>query len=271
MVFFHFKAQQVIVLSEDIALTLIVNDARMVAARTVGRSHNVAFHLPRPGGVFSHGVADTFRAASGSVSQIILAITFVEPRTFLIVLQLAHAHDGAAIGNHVFVQRHIIQVRVTPVHIGLSVIVNPDSRVNVFPMFLLPYKRFSDRVFKWSIGRIGNQYADAVPVEGAIHIKLTIALHYLLCPCTVITLTPSKLFQGSDGTVVCPVYHIGRGIKLPVEHFELVALCIVFIVAGIEEDGVVIHHRGRVCRILGLDNRLLCCGRKGEYAQCHQG
>ena len=152
MVFLHFEAEQVVVLPEHVALALVINDARMVAACAVGGTHDVALHFPRAGGVFGHGVADALGAACGSVGQVILAVALVEPRAFLIVLQLAHAHDSAAIRNHVFVQRHVVQVRVAPVHVSLAVVVNPHRRVNVFPMLLLPHERLAEGVFERPVG-----------------------------------------------------------------------------------------------------------------------
>ena len=251
---FHLQPEQVVVLAEYIALSLVVDDAGMVAAVTVGRSHDVSLYFPWTQWAVAHGIAYALGAAGGSEGQVILAVALVEPGSFLVGFQLAELHDFARIGYHVLVQLHAIQVGVAPIHIGLSVIVNEYGGVNVFPVLLLPYQRLADGVFERAVGRVGNQDSDAVSMQGTIHVELAVALHYLLCPCSVVPAAPGELLERGNGAVVSPVHHVGGSIELPVQHLEFVPLRVIFVVAGIEEDGVVVYHRRRVGRVLGLDD-----------------
>ena len=55
--------------------------------------------------------------------------------------------------------------------------------------------------------------------------------------------------------MILPVYHISRSIKQPVVHFK--SFSIILIVRGIQIDGIAMYIRSRVCRIFGLDDRIL--------------
>ena len=255
MVLGRLKAQYVVVESEHIALSLIVDDAGMVAARAFGRFHYVPLNLPRAGRTVAHRVANSFGTTGRGESKIVASAALIEPRAFLIMLQLAHFHDVAGGGNHVLVQLDVIQVGVAPVHIGLPVVVDEHRGVYVFPVFLLPYERLSQRVFERTVRRIGHEHAYAVAVQRAVHVELAAALDHMLRPSTVVTLAPSKVFERRHYAVVSPVNHVGRRVQQPVKHLEAVG--VVLVVRCVKINGVVVNHRGGVGRVLGLHHRHL--------------
>ena len=273
VVFFHFQTQQVVILSEHVRLSLVVDNAGMVTTRTVGRTHDVSLHVPRTGRRIAHGITDAFGAASGSKGQVIMVVALVKPWPFLISLQLADFYDVARGRNHVFVELHIIKIGVAPIHISLSVVVDIYRGVDVVPMLLLPYQRLADRVFKRTVRRVGYQHADSIAMKRTVHIELAITFDDLQSPCSVVTLTPSEVLQRSNGTVVGPVHHVGGSIKLPIQHFEPISLCIVLVMGRIKEHGVIVHHRRGVGRVLGLDNGILCVkhGLPCTCQQCGEG
>ena len=80
------EVHQVVVLTEDIGMPLVVADAGMVAAVAIGRTHDVALRLPWALGRVAHGIAQCLWTAGGGIGQIVMAITLVEPRAFLIVV-----------------------------------------------------------------------------------------------------------------------------------------------------------------------------------------
>ena len=158
---------QVIVLTENIRVSLIVADARMVTTVALCRTHDVVLPLPRTHGRVTHRIAQRLRTAGSSISQVVLAITLVEPRTFLIVLHLPgsllapwssevnlstllldrthHAillieHKDITTGrDHILIEFDAIDMRVTPIHISLSVVIDKYRGVDIIPMFRLPY------------------------------------------------------------------------------------------------------------------------------------
>ena len=86
MVLEGLEVHQVVVLTEDIGMSLVVADAGVVATVTVGRTHDVALRLPWSLGRVAHGIAQCLWTTGGGIGQIVMAITLVEPRAFLIVV-----------------------------------------------------------------------------------------------------------------------------------------------------------------------------------------
>ena len=84
---------------------------------------------------------------------------------------------------------------IAPVHICLSVVVDPYGWVDVIPVFGTPNKRFAYRVFERTEGRVGNEHSDTIAVDRAIHIPLAVALDDLFCPGTVVALIPLEVAQ----------------------------------------------------------------------------
>ena len=165
------QVHQVVVLTEHIGMALIIGDARMVTAVALGRTHDVVLPYPRTRRTVAHGVAQSLRTAGGGIAQIVVPVALIDPRTFLIVLHrpvglllirhpevdlgtfgLHRAHhtvfgiehtDIAAGGDHILVELDVIDMRVTPVHIRLSVVVDEYRRVDIVPMLLLPNEGFA--------------------------------------------------------------------------------------------------------------------------------
>ena len=87
------EVHQIIVLTEHIAMTLIVAYAGMVASVSQGGTHDVVLPFPRASRRVTHGVSQSLRAAGGGIAQIIVIVSLVEPRSLLIMLdvwQLGH-------------------------------------------------------------------------------------------------------------------------------------------------------------------------------------
>lgn len=255
MMLLSFNTEQVIVQAEDITLSFEINDSRMVSTGTWSMVHYVALIFPWTFRTVTHCIANTFRAACRSKCQIIVAIALVEPWSFLIVFDMWMGNDFAACGNHVLVEFDVIKYRITPVHICLTVIVNPNSWVNVVPMFLLPYECMTERILERSVRSIANKDTDTITMNRTIHVVLTVTINNLFCPCAVGFVNPFEVLERSNSTVVSPVHHIGRGIEEPVKHLETV--CIVLVMSGVEIYRTIMYHRCRVGGVLGLDNWVL--------------
>src|SRR5574344_1576626 len=82
----------------------------------------------------------------------------------LIVAYGVHLHDVALSGNHILVESHAICVGIAPIHISLSVVVNPHRRVDVIPVLLSPHERFAKRLLEWAKGRVGNEHTNTIAV-----------------------------------------------------------------------------------------------------------
>ena len=90
------QVHQVVVLAEDIRVTFVVHDAGMVATVALGGLHDVTFRLPRTSGRVAHGVAEGLWTAGGGIGEVIMAMALIEPRAFLIVLNMVvELHDVA--------------------------------------------------------------------------------------------------------------------------------------------------------------------------------
>ena len=174
------QVHQVVVLSEDIGVTFIVRDTRVVTAVALGGAHDVAFRYPRSCGGIAHGIAESLRTAGRGVCEIVVATAFVEPGTFLVVVHCPfgfvtpwhvkvdsgslllhwthHAvygveYQDVALGrDHVIVQFYAVGIGVAPVHIGLSVVVNPHGGIDVVPVALIPHQRLAEGILEGSVG-----------------------------------------------------------------------------------------------------------------------
>jgi len=205
--------QQVVTVAKAVGFTLEVDDAGVVAPGEVGGVHNHALVGPRPCGAVAHGVAYAFRAAGGRVRQVVMAVLFPYPGTFLVVFGLGwfldHVTGG---GNHVFVQLDVVQVGVAPVQIGLTVVVDERGGVDIVPNVVGVNQPLAQGVFEGPVRAVGHQYAEAATVHGAIQVKFTVAFDALNSPGAVVLPGPFEVFQRGHGTVLRPVDHVGRGV-----------------------------------------------------------
>ena len=219
MVYESIQMHQVVVLSEDIRMSFVVDDTRMISPVALRRAHDIALALPRSGGRVAHGIAQRLGTTGRGIAQIIMAIALVEPRSFLVMFYMIRkTHDAVFQGNHVVIQSRIVRIRVAPVHIRLSVVIGKHAGVDVIPVGLIPYYRFLQRIAERSVGRVGSEHTDAMTVQRCIEIILAIALNGLNRPCPVLTATPREVFQGSHSPVLCPVHHVGGRPQQPVIH-----------------------------------------------------
>ena len=169
--------------------------------------------LPRPRNLITHGIADTFRTACRCKSEIILRLSFINPRAFLIIRNMRELMDFTRSGNHILIKLYVIGMGIAPVHVCLAVIINPYGRVYVVPMLFLPDKRLANGVMKGAIGRIGHKHSNAVAMDRTIHIEFAVTFNDLLSPSSIVTIVPFKVLQRSHRAMILPVHHIGRGVE----------------------------------------------------------
>src|SRR5574344_3139636 len=77
--------------------------------------------------------------------------------------------------------------------------------------------------------RVGDKYTYSVTMKRAVHIVFAITFYNLLSPCSIITFTPFECIKRSYYTMFSEVHHIGSGVQYPVEHLELIIICVIFI------------------------------------------
>ena len=256
-------------------------------APSFGR-HQHTTVLPRACRAFAHGITEVLRYGASRPQQIIQILALVQPRPFFIerrtlghvaltfakrLLHHRDTDDVTTVGNHVFVQFHIITKRISPIEISLPVVIHKDRGVDVSPFALR--QRLSQRVVERAIRTVCHGYSDSTSPRfhrhGHVSIELASALHALHGPS--ITFRPRECFVRQYRSVVGPVHHVGGSIKLPIQHFEPISLCIVLVMGRIKEHGVIVHHRRGVGRVLGLDNGILCVkhGLPCTCQQCGEG
>ncbi len=214
---------------EKIGMSSEVGHTAMVGKRPcVMERHYLAHILPRPFGRVTHRIGYMFGHTSGRIEQIIFAATLIEPRplgihvfVFGILVtefdrrgsealhRLLDFSDLALKRNHIPVELHIINFRITPVEISLSVIVDKDRRVDIVPTAV--DKRRAYGILKRSDRRVTYSHSDShrpgkTGVERHIEIKLAIALHTLRCPGPVVS--PLEILYRQGRAVVGPVDHI---------------------------------------------------------------
>ena len=190
-----FNAQQVIIQSEHIGFSLIVDYTGMVAASALSVVHNVALVFPRPCGAVTHRIAYTLGAACRRKRKIVVSVSLIEPGTLLIIFDMRQFHDVARIGNHILVQLHIVEVGVAPIHVSLSVVIDEYGRIYIVPMLFLPHERLAYGVLERAVRRIGYEHAYAVTVNRAIHVELAVTLYNLFSPGSVILVNPLEILQ----------------------------------------------------------------------------
>lgn len=151
---------------EKIWLTLELCHAAMVGERTgVAKRHDLSHIFPRTCRAVAHGISDMLGHPTGGIQKIILAVSLVEPRSlriviliFLILLPqlwrggtetlhgLLHYVDITRIRHHVVIQLHIEYLRITPIEISLSVVIDINSRIDICPIAI--HKRLADSILE---------------------------------------------------------------------------------------------------------------------------
>ena len=257
-----FRPEQVIQ-AENVRFSLVVDDARVVATAFRGMRHDIALVIPRTSGGVAHSIPDALGAASGGERHIIILAMFVEPRTFLVVLDFGVGHDGAFRVDHVLFELDHVEFRVAPVHVSLAVVVNPNGGVDVVPVFALPHKLAVQRVLEGAVRAVRYEHRDAVTVDGAVHVPFAVALDDLFRPCAVVGIVPLEIAEGCDRAVIRPVDHVGRRVQEPVVHHETVG--VVVIVGRVEVHRVAVHVWGRVRRVFRCDYRMLRKSSTSQY------
>ncbi len=154
----------------------------MVATALICRCHDITFGSPRSHRTVTHCVSDTFRTASRGESQIVMTASLIKPWTFLIMLRSGQLVDFSRIRNHIMIQFHIVGIRIAPIHICLTVVININRGVYIIPSTVLPDNRFADRVFKGTVRTVSHEHSDAITVYRTIHVEFTITCHYLFSP-----------------------------------------------------------------------------------------
>ena len=139
------------------------------------------------------------RYGSSGPQQIIQILALVQPWPFFIqcrtfghiALTLAEClldhrdtDDITTVGNHVFVQFHIITERIPPIQISLPVVVDEDRGVYVSPFALR--QRLAQRVVKRTIRAVRHGHTDGTASRlhrhGNVSVKLSVTLHALHRP-----------------------------------------------------------------------------------------
>ena len=149
-----------------------------------------------------------FGYTSGSIKKIIFSFPFMKPWTFCISIFILNTFDtlfrirctktlnslfqfahSTFQRNHIFIQFCIIDIRISPIQISTTVIINEDRRINIVPASVM--KRFADGIFKRTDRRIAYRHTDCHRIgkfgmQADIPIKLTITFDALCCPGTVV-------------------------------------------------------------------------------------
>ena len=167
-------------------------------APPLGR-HQHTTVLPRTCRTFARGITEMLRYGSSGPQQIIQVLAFVEPWPFFvqrrtfghIALTLAECllghrdtDDITTVGNHVFIQFHIITERIPPIQISLPVVVDKDRWVDVSPFALS--QRLAQRIVERTIRAVRHGHTDGTAARLHRHrhvsVELAVALHALHCP-----------------------------------------------------------------------------------------
>ncbi|CDD81730.1 unknown [Bacteroides sp. CAG:462] len=262
---------------EEVGVAFVVDDSAVIGERAgVLQRHDFAHVLPRTERTVRHGVGDVLGHSSGCVEQVVLPVALAQPRPFgidVLVLLSLHARLGvgsseafhgllhavhlAVDGNHVRVQLRVVNVRVAPVQVGGAVVVDEYGRVDVVPTAVV--ERLADGVLERSRRRVTHGDTNRhgigqLRVQADVPVELAVVLHALGSPGAVVR--PGECFDGERRAVVGPVDHVRGRIDAPVLHPEEVRL--VLVVAGIDVQPSIMHHRCRVGRVTGLDDGVLC-------------
>ena len=203
------EVHQVVALSEDIGMSLEVADAGVVTTVTERGAHDVVLPLPWACGTVAHGIAEGLRTAGGGIGTVVMAVALIEPRTFLIVLDMRQFRHLTFERDHILAKRGIERVGITPIEPRLSVIVGIDGGVDVEPVALVPHQRFAQGIAERTIGRVTFQDADAMSVQRCIEVVLAVTLDGLDGPGTVVTAAPGEVLERSHSAMLRPVHHIG--------------------------------------------------------------
>ena len=210
-----------------------------------------------------------------SVKHVIFLAALVNPRTFRIGRFTAFAIfavDGAktrfihlgfvnAIDkrNHVFFEFRPKQCRVAPIEISLTIIVNPNGRINIMPMRACQMPTFQC-ILERSLGLIGHSHVDSTATtiesrfDSHVVIILAITTNNLCSPIAIrLSITTEAFVRKNELSHIGPVHHISGARDSPAVHGKEGTA---FIVTGIDTDRIAKYDRSRIRRIVRLDNRI---------------
>ncbi len=249
---------------EKIGLSLEIGDSCVIGESSALLGHKHSAVDPRAGGRGGCGVGKMLAVlalAERGVDHIIEVVPLVEPRAFGVggaghVSALGeglYCHrdfdypDSLVIGNHVLVEKDVSQLGVAEVEVCLTVVIDKYGWVDIVPVALVD-KRVT-YVGEWACGAFGHSHGDSHAavflMNRAVEIEFSVAMDALGRPCSV--LRPGDiLFEGEYSAVILPVDHILGGEAVPVEHGVEVVYQGVFIVRGVQIQGVAVNHRSGV-------------------------
>ena len=262
-----------LVMVEEETTALELNNARVICKRsTISLIHDYAAPFPGTGWGIASGVGNFFWYAMRGIYHVVGSVTLVNPGAFGIFgwftrRRKTRTHIGlmnsAIKRNHVFIKFRPIKARISPIKVGLIVVVNPYGRVNV--VAVRRSQMFAVQgIFEWAFGLVCHSYVNgsAATTNGHIVIVFTVPTYDLCGPVVILIGASMETFAGKDkGAAISPVHHIGGAGNTPAVHREKSTT---FIVTGINADGIAKHNRSGVRGIVGLENRVFCQGHRAE-------
>lgn len=233
-------------------VTAFVFDYAGVVGVGVPGIHDVASVSPRPCWTVAGGVTDFFVAAAvGGVDHVVGGATFVDPWPLDEIGQRGGL-DASRVTDHVAVQPHVLQGGVAPVHVGLSVIVDEDSRVDVARCTPRQVRaKWVSKRADWVVGNRDTNSGTGVVVQRHIQEIGSVSFDGLRRPGAVVA--PTEGADAGRGAVVGPVHHVGCGVEPPVVHGVEVVHRDVFVMGGVDVQPVSEYYGRRVCCVVGLD------------------
>ncbi len=266
------------VVVEEVRATLEVDHTRVIGEAGALPRHDRSPVRPRPGRPGRGGVRDELRATLRRENVVVQPVALEHPRPLLIQGRPTRiavtgaeprrrerdARRAAGVRDHVRVQLHVPQARVTPVQVRLPVIVDEDARIDLV---------VADQ---WSTERVAERPGRAVrhpdaddhlPVGALAHrhvpVELPVARDDL--PGPRVGVRPGERRQAHRRAVIGPVHHVRGRVHPPLTHGEVGGP--VLVMPGVEVDPAVVHHRRRVGGVDVLDDGVVGLGRARDQCE----
>ena len=207
------------------------------------------------------------------------------PRSFRISGQM-NRYDRTIQLDHILFQFDIVALGIPPIKICLSVVVNKNSRIDIFPRDLGKFGRHiigdqcgTTGIHKRTDRRIRYGYTDGFSVNSAVFhrhipIELPVTFYHLTSPC--FPFCPTEIFGFQRNWMLRPCLHIGRREYTPFIQLVMFSGRRTFIMSGINVHLTVMHHSTRIGCIfifydgiaIGYKSSVILRRQPGKGCQC---
>ena len=273
------------VVVDEVPVALELDDGLVVGVAVAGNLVEDALVFPRAVDALAHGIGRLLGESHGE-AQVVPVAPLVDPRRLgvevlarrgergLVDAGDADGHDVAFGLHHVVLELDVVELGVTPEHVGLPVVVDPHRGVDVLPAdgCVLGGHVVGDEGFRLrhegAGGGVRHGHADGFAVDvfvlrRDVPVVFPAALDDLAGPC--LAARPGEIRGLQRVGMFGEGLHVRGGEDAPLVHHVAVLVVRAFVVSGVDVHLPAVHQRGRVAQVLVLDEGVGGGGERGVF------